>query len=579
MPEYGNELDPKEEDDKKENKWDVSDEKANLNEKEPEWEPSNEEDSVELESEASESICSQLKVYNSITLQLESSEETIKQKLRTYSNEVVEKFLENIETPLELNEPINNQAQMDLSRFVGESASFIKKGHPNFNEVANNPHKYGYKHIVYYLKCKLDEYYDLPYIGYTGNIKSRFSWHIRDGIKGQISGNMTYIQKAMASAITKELDAINKKVQELNPGIIYDDFNFKDIEHFLKNTPSTTLNKFYDFMKKEVLKKHFNDEIWEYHKEKKIAFVQEKTHTLSHTHTIDGKKLVGTIWPNGLNAKAGGSGGTAKARTDIPILDYAALVSLGYKHEDIIKIFNKTYDQDIPSSTLSIHISRDYGSYEELEKRLLKPVIEKLIKDTEDFQLFAIADVINMDVSTLGELKLPKWYNGNKFFDLKALIKAGDVDWAHINKSSIESAKILRGHSVQQWKEWLNNMSKKINNRYIASQCGFTEHYLNSNKFSKPLSKVLVGKELSLGKLKKELRKKTATEKLQLGEDPKDLMEVIFKIKYKAPSQMQKFYEILFKDDFSSFQEIIKEYSSEPRKILLKYPSKKNKKK
>ncbi len=473
MPEYGSEFDTGE-NEKKEEEWDVTD---------------------EIDEETPENVISKLKGYKKITDEISENfpKDHIKQKLVKHSKDVIEGFLDNIQVDIPKEKEIHIPPQMDLTEFIGNESAFIKKGHPGFNEVNQNTHKFGYKHLVYYMKCKLDEFHDLPYIGYTKALNSRLSWHIRDGIRERLGRNKTYINQAIGVAISKELEQIKGKVEELASEMIYEDFNIGDIENFLKNTPSATLNKFYEFMKEEVLKKHFEFEIWEYHKEKNSALAREKDYTQTHPHYIEGKKLNGTIWPNGLNARAGGSAGSPINREDIPTIDYAALVSLGYKHEQIINILNCEYKEPLPSSTVSTYISQEFGSSDKLQERVLKPVVEKLIKDSEDFPLYTIADAVNMDVSTLGEYKLPEWYNGNKFFELKALIKAGQLDWENIKESSPEDAKILRGFTVNQWIDWL--VDDKYNMDKLANKVKVSKGWLYRKKYVRKLSTRIYGKE------------------------------------------------------------------------------------
>lgn len=506
-------------------------------------------------------------VLNKITERY--GDESIFKKLIEFSSDIVQEFMENIEIPLKITIKNNYKSQTDLSKFIGDSATYIKKGTPNFSKVAERPHRYGFRFVVYHLNCKLKEFFQLPYIGEAKKFDERLSWHIRDAVRGYIDNHMTYIQEAIASAIIKELPAIKQEIEKLGPGIGYKKFNMIDIQNFLANKPSATLRVFYKFLKEKVLKKHFDMEIWEYHKERRGAFANEKLYTLNYVHYIGHKKVFGTIYPNGLNSKAGGSGGTIQARTDIPIFDYAALVSLGYKHEEIIQILNEEYEGDFPSSTVSSHISRKFGSHEELQERLLKPVVEELIKDPNDFQLFAIANAVRMDAKTLG-LKLADWFEGNMFFDLKALIKAGILDWDNISDYSAESAKILRGKSIKQWKDWL--VDDKLTMDKLANNVGVTKFYLYKRDYVKRLSMILIEEELeSLSLLKKILRKKITKELLQQGWDPREIFEKKFQIQFRAPFKMRAFFENLFKDEGLSFEELLNAYSYNADNYINKY--------
>lgn len=518
------------------------------------------------------SSISSLSGYNYFRKQIlqKHKDEKIYAKLLEYSKIVVEKYIKSKDITYSEPSIAKKLEKSDLSQWVGSKVDVIVRGQAWFASVEKKPHKYAYKYIVYLLECKLAPYLELPYIGFTGDLKKRLRGHISETLESNLNDKVTrYIERVILLSLRKEFTLIQAEIVRIDPRANINDL--KAICGWLQSKLGTYHSKqLYTFLVEKVLKKHFQVIKLELHKNRQRALNSEKSKTHNFVHNSGGKKVIGTIWPNGLNMIAGGSGGK-KLDYDLPVFDYLALVSLGFKHEEIIKALTQIYKKNFASSTFSTEISRVFSSYEELQEIVLKPVVEKLIKDSEDFLFRDIAASVRLDTTTLNS-KLHKWFEGKRFIDLKALIKVGLLDWSKIQDYNIELIKTLKGYSKDEWTQWLITASRNITLKDIAKKAGFSIHYLTSKKFAKPLSRILIAEDIGkLGVLRKELRRKTTIELLKKGFDPKDLLENKFKIKYRSPSQLRLFFNTLFSDVGINFYDLINMYSNNPEHFLGKY--------
>lgn len=519
-----------------------------------------------------------LTAYNTVKDQIkyEHNDEYIFSRLIKLSEYVIDRFVNQVKLKSSRIQ-VNNSSNESLNNWVGSTADVILRGQPGFSKVSKHPTSYGFKYVVYLLKSRLEPYLDLPYIGYhKGSFHERLRSHIRDALSSNFNGNVTrYIEKSVLLALVKELTEIQEFVKKIDFSVSYNDVdNLKSIFSWLMNNKGSknrNSNKLYSFLIEDVLRKHFKVKDLEYHKKRANALASESNKTINYKHKIKGQEVKGSIWPNGLNMVRGGGGGT-ELDYILPLTDYVALVSLGLKHEEICKTLSKVYKRSIKSSTMSTLISQEFNSFEILQERVLKPVVEDLVKDNKNFNFRDIAASVRMDPTTLNR-KLKEWFDGHGFNNLKAAVNAGFLDWSKIFEFNAELQKGLRGFSRLEWKEWLIKASAKINLEDIANHFGITKNWLISKKFCKKLSSALIGEEIGLiGVLRRKLRQKKVIESLSLGEDPKDVIEKYFEIRYKSPSQMAKFYEKLFKGKLS-FEDIIRKYSRRPDMFLDKYKS------
>ncbi|MFX1281877.1 MAG: hypothetical protein ACFFA3_21180 [Promethearchaeota archaeon] len=516
-----------------------------------------------------------LTAYNTVKKQIKrnNSGKYIYQRLIKVSEYDIDRFINQVRLKSSKIQ-LENSDNESLSFWIGDSTDVIVRGQPGFSKVSEHPTSYGYKYVVYIIKSRLKPYLDLPYIGYhKGGFYERLRTHIRDTLNSNFNDSVSrYIEKSILLALGKELIPIQGFILKMDLRISYNEIdNLKKIYSWLlnnKGSKNRSSNALYSFLIEDVLKKHFQVKDLEYHKKRTNALASESDKTINYKHKIKGNYVNGTIWPNGLNMVRGGSGGS-NLDYDLPLLDYVSLVSLGYKHEEICKILSKVYNRAIKSSTMSTLISREFNSFELLQSRVLKPVIEDLIKSNKNFNFRDIATSVRMDPSTLDN-KLKFWFDGNGFNNLKAAVNAGFLDWSKISEFNADVQKGLRGFKKSEWNEWLTKASTKTELEDIANHFGITKDWLISKKFCKKLSYPLIGEEIGLiGELRRKLRQKKVIESLSLAEDPKEVMENYFEIRYKSPSQMARFYENLFKTKLS-FEDIIRKYSSNPDKYLAK---------
>ncbi|MFX1375980.1 MAG: hypothetical protein ACFFA0_09230 [Promethearchaeota archaeon] len=513
--------------------------------------------------------------YNDVKNKIKSkhSTEYIYHRLIKVSEYNINQFVNQIKlksTKIQLNTLYSES----LNTWIGDKADVIVRGQSGFAKVSKHPASYGFKYVVYLLKSRLEPYLDLLYIGYhKGNLYERLRTHIRDALTNNFNDDVSrYVEMSILSALQKELIPIRNFIVNIDSIVIPNDIdNLKSVFSWLMNNKGSKnrkSNTLYSFIIEEVLKKHFQIKDLEYHKKRSKALASESNKTINYKHKIKDQGVNGSIWPNGLNMVRGGGGGT-ELNYNLPLFDYVALVSLGFKHEEICKILSKVYKRSVKSSTMSTLISQEFDSFEILQGRVLKPVVEDFIKDKKNLNFRDIATSVRMDPKTL-DSKLKAWFDGNGFNNLKAAVNAGFLDWSKISEFNAEIQKGLRGFSKSEWKEWFIKASKDTKLENIANHFGITKNWLISKKFCKKLSIALIGEEIGLiGELRRKLRQKKVIESLSLGEDTRQVMENYFGIRYKSPSQMAIFYGKLFKGKLS-FEDIIRKFSSHPDKYLAK---------
>ncbi|MBD3213346.1 MAG: hypothetical protein GF311_12120 [Candidatus Lokiarchaeota archaeon] len=487
-----------------------------------------------------------------------------------YSNKAMKGFLENRNFHINFCPWREKSFILGIEKWISNGKSFIKYNDKLFNKINKNPIQFGYRYIIYSFKKKNAPNKELVYIGYTKHLERRLKNHIFDSLESSSYENKPrYLVDAIKKEIISEFPKIEIILTQSYPNLKINDV-YEIYDFIKKNKGSELSKKIYLLLKEIVFKKKFTLKILELHRNRRSALNREKYLIKNYTHIIKNSVKKGTIWPNGFNMKSGGGGGSQK-NYHVPIYDYVGLVSLGLKHEAIIKILNKSYKRKYPSSTVSESISEYFSSYRDLQSQILKPVIELLIKDNKIITLQEISSILDWDPKTLG-IKIKKWYNGNGFKDLRLLMKARIEDWDNLNHNSSEIAKSLRGYTRNQWKKWLINSSKEFTMEKLAKKLHLSKHYLYKKDFVSALSRVLIGSEiLSLNELKRELKILTTIKLLRQSEDPKDILEYHFCIKYKSPSQLKSFYNRIFKTRGISFFDIIEKYSDKSEKIQKKY--------
>lgn len=398
-----------------------------------------------------------LKAYNYIINKIYKTHKGDKVyiKLLEYSKSTVEEYIASLERALDEASLQSQVSASDLGKWIGTSADVMIRGSPGFIAVMKSPLSYGYKYLVYLLKCKLTKYLDLPYIGFTSDLGRRLKDHIYDALTSYHKGTLNRpVQQAIVLALEIELPAILHEISRIDPSIssLQDlSQNLNEFYFWLQSCggPFTRFSKqLYNFIIEKVIKKYFDIIEVSYHKSRDGCLSRERDLTLHFRHKLADQVVKGTIWPNGLNLRPGGSGG--KLQSYLPILDYLGLASLGIKHRKICQILNKVYGQNFKENTIYKAIVREFGSFDKLLDIVLKPVVEQLIKDTERFELKRdLARALEISDVTLSK-KLQEWFN-NKFSDLRALVDASFLDWSKINEYNADVQRVLRGFSKDMW--------------------------------------------------------------------------------------------------------------------------------
>ena len=152
------------------------------------------------------------------------------------------------------------------------------------------------------------------------------------------------------------------------------------------------------------------------------ALKRENELTLTYIHSVNGVDVIGTIYPNGLNTVPGGGGsGLKKLVYDIPLYDVVALVSLGFKVPEISRILTRAYNRLYTVEIIEKRLQNIWGGIQNLQKIIFKPVVENLIKDSNDFSASEVSKAIRRSIPTLLE-NLKTWYEGASFTDLKRFV-------------------------------------------------------------------------------------------------------------------------------------------------------------
>jgi predicted GIY-YIG superfamily endonuclease len=447
-----------------------------------------------------------------------------------------------------------NQKNLEGS-FVKDYIIKEDVGEVVFRDLLNNKVKYGYNFLLYCLKCKLKKYKDLPYIGYTKNLKNRFRNHIMNSIGPHGEGcsyiNLVPFHKSIIHAIELEqnLKKIRKKIEDISPYERTPIQNKDDLYCWLEtNLNKPTYHQIMDFLISDILLMNFNLIILELHKKRRTVIKREKSYTKKMVHYVNNKKIVGTVWPNGLNAVIGGSGGLY---IDVPMIDVVALSTLGLNLESISELLSRIYKRRINPDLISRRISAgEFKNFEGLQDTFLKPVVENLIKDDSNFRLGRdICKALNIPERTLLR-RIKRWFNGASFEFLKALAKQGKLDWSKIDEYKKEFKKNLRGFPLTQWKKWAIEQISTIEIGSILGVCART-----IQDTFREISYLLTGiEDCQLRDLRKNLRKKKAKELLQKGKDPKEIMTKVFKMKL-CESNHRKVFEKLFKIPYDNIME------------------------
>ncbi|MFX1569006.1 MAG: hypothetical protein ACFFCV_11645 [Promethearchaeota archaeon] len=448
-------------------------------------------------------------------------------KLLKYSKKIIEDYVikNSLITNSDTKKRNENQLIFEKDGTL-RKAEYLIKGDGNFDKILNSRKKYGYEAIVYKLKSKLTPWKNKVYFGFSKhNVRKRMYKHIMATI-----GPHGYCPECEYVNYVKLHEAI---LNALN----FEKINIRFEYRWLKSKMGTLEYKErMDFLLR-ILKRYFEIETVELHRKKETAKRNEKWHTKNYVND-DG--TVGTV-ENGLNEICGGSDGQY---IQLPLIDIAAMLSIGIKPKRIHRLIVKLYSIDVAYETVSERIRDIWEGYSDALELFLKPVVEALIMDDSDFQFNEICTAINRDRSN-ARMYLKYWYNGRTFLILKTLKKKGVLDWSNLPFYNEEERPELRGISLKTWKKW---SIEGVTCKKIGEKLGLNEETIRQTYKDIP--------ELgSPQKCRDTLRKKIIRKLLAENWDPKKIMEDKFKMTPRDNYCIKIFYERLFHG--LKFEEIV----------------------
>jgi hypothetical protein len=485
-------------------------------------------------------------------------------RLLKYSREFIENFYNSAKKMI--NNVIENHTlqkknqaiiQKEIGSYLGIREGYLIKGEPGFELAKKNREKFLYFFILYELKCKLSEYFNFPYIGFTSDMDKRLELHILHSLEPSQNVNRTYkeivnLQKAIRLAIKKEINKIRNKIAYI------------DSVDSIFNNEIQTLNDVYnwldcrkrnwkyrmliDFIINDVITSYFEIDILELHKRINTVREREEYYTLNYVHEIgyeEAQEIKGTIWPNGLNSVAGGRG--AESYIDIPILDIVAMFTLGFTEiAKITEIFIQEYDHlnhnELSAITVGRRVKDVFKSREHALELFLKPIVLKLILDKCNFEFKDINTILDFSPTGMNQY-LKNWFNGKTF----RLIR----DEKRENKYTIQELEMKYGEPLIQWVTWALNGTVQDT---ISKKIGISTKTIYD--IYKKISSILFSRDnLSYEQFKKIIRKKVAIRLLKIGIGHKQIVEEVFKM--DGTSAVRN-----FKDCFDNmpFNEIMDKY-------------------
>ncbi len=419
--------------------------------------------------------------------------------------------------------------------------------------------------------CNFEQFKELPYIGYTYSKNKRFINHIFQTIElfNQRGKNVKipYFKQAILLSLQTNFKQIKKFMLEIGSVSIS---SFKDLELHLRDFRRNKYNIYAGIILKiynEIMLKYFIQKDLEILQNVNVRDVlnREKYLTLNYIHVIKGREVIGTIYPNGLNMVPGGGGSGLKGLiVDIPLFDVVALVSLGLKISEISKYLSKAYGTIYSEDLISKRIIDIWGSLKNLQDLVLKPVVESLIKDLNDYSLKEISETLKRCVVTLAT-QIKGWYEGAQFNELKLLIKHNKLDWSRVSGYIHDSRKNLKGYTVDDWVGWI--VDESITQLDIAKKVGYNSRTFVVNLIPK-ISHTLTGiSGLSYDDTRRILRKSIIKERLRKGVSPEEILGSDFNYKsiYRESGtirldRVEQFFETIFSDEKLSYDQIIDKY-------------------
>ena len=449
----------------------------------------------------------------------ENGDQLIFRYFLQYSKVVVSQIINDFDTIKNLSKKIEKiQYVFDNYGDLQPGSGYISNNDKNFEKILKSRRKFGYKAILYKIKCKIPPYINGVYFGISKNtLFKRLAEHIIAAIGPHGHDihcqyvNLVKLHKAIRNAFNQE------------------NIDFKyEYRCLISKSKTPEFNKITLNMIENVILKYFEVDVIEIHREISTACEREKWYTKNY---MNDDCSIGTV-KNGLNELVGGSTGQY---IDLPIVDIAAMVTLGLNPKVISNTINKVYNIKVSYETVSERIRDIWDSFQNAQEIYLKPVIEFLIKDEYDFKLNEIALVINRDRSNLRQY-IKRWYCGRSIRDLKNLQARGIMDWSNLSPFQENQRPELRGIPLDTWKKCA---VQGVSCRAIGEKLKLSEETIRQTFKSIP--------EIRNLKLYREsARRRIIKDHLIKGRDPKEIMRQLFKLKPKDNFDVASFYERIF---------------------------------
>jgi hypothetical protein len=495
-----------------------------------------------------------LKGYNYLRRNIQNANASglIYIKLLEHSKFVIENYIKSsnkLLAELEVKHEIQ-KTQRGRQMFFGKG--YIMKGEAGFEMAKAKRGKLLYRAVVYKLKCKILDFKDMLYIGWARDEGRRLMIHVEDSINPYGQGckfkTLVPLHQAIRATMQWNFNLIQDEIELTHPDLIRNDTiqSIEDLYNWLINQKGQWIYyKMLNMIVECIIKENFDVDVIELHKEVETALDREKYYTLNFINYIDGNKVIGTINPNGLNDRVGGSGGEVFIR--LPLLDIAAMLSLGLKIPKITEIIVQEYNKKVSTWTVRNRIREIWKTIDDARRLFLKPVIDKFIEDDSNFEYTDILKVIQLNDKTLRNY-LKTWHDGKSFRNLKRFLRT---------YTSTE----IRGRSLNQWKTWATEGAKQED---IANEIGVSTKTIE--RTYKEISHLLIGKHsFNFRQTQKILRQINAVKLLSQGWHPKKIFRDAFK--FHSLDNYRRDLEVVFNNKMS-YNQIIKLHYNVPKDFL-----------
>lgn len=473
-------------------------------------------------------------------------------KLLKHSKLVIENYIKSSDKLLAELEARHEIPKMQRGKQMFFGKGYIMKGEAGFEIAKASRGKLLYRAVVYKLKCKLLDFKDMLYIGWARDEDRRLMIHVEDSISPYGQGckfkTLVPLHQAIRAALHRNFNLILDEIELTHPDLIRNGTiqSIEDLYNWLINQEGQWIYyKMLSMIVECIIKENFDVDVIELHKEVDTALDREKYYTLNFINYIGGNRVIGTINPKGLNARVGGSGGEVFIK--LPLLDIAAMLSLGLKISKITEIIFQEYNKKVSTRTVRNRIREIWKTIDDARRLFLKPVIEKFIEDDSNFEYTDILKAIQLNDKTLRNY-LKTWYDGKSFRNLKRFLR------------TYKSTEV-RGRPLSQWKTWAMEGAKQED---IANEIGVCIRTIERSY--KEISHLLIGKHgFNFRQTQRILRQINTVKLLRQGWYPKKIFRDAFK--FHSLDNYRRDLEVVFNNKMS-YNQIIKLYYNVPKDFL-----------